>query len=170
MTREELEAIVKASTSKTNVFFTHEGSQITLNEFKFINEFIANGDLVVAVKNAGYKTAKDDAHSYQAIGRRLLAKPYIYEEMLYRIDEINKVAIADANEVMEYFTKVMRGEEKDQFGLDAPLSERTSAAKELAKRLIDIPQKATEEDRAIQIVLDWKRPNDGTTTDNNTAE
>lgn len=165
MTRAELEAIVKSSTSKTNVFYTHGGSQITLKEFKFINEFIKSGDLVASVQAAGYTTQKNDAQSYQTVGRRLLAKPYIYEEMMYRIEEINKAAVADAGEVMEYFTKVMRGEEKDQFGLDAPLSERTSAAKELAKRLIDIPQKATEEDRAIQIVLDWKRPSDDTTTD-----
>ena len=49
-------------------------------------------------------------------------------------------SIADAAEVMQYFTSVMRGEIKDQFGLDAPLAERTKAAVELAKRKVDISQ------------------------------
>ena len=76
---------------------------------------------------------------------------------MYKLEELDKDSIADANEIMQYFTGVMRGEVKDQFGLDAPLSERTSAAKELAKRLIDIPNKASESENAINIVLDWKR-------------
>ena len=50
----------------------------------------------------------------------------------------------------------MRGEEKDQFGLDAPLSERTNAAKELARRIVDVP---TENDTAvpeIKVTLNWE--------------
>lgn len=42
--------------------------------------------------------------------------------------------IATAEDVLEYLTSVMRGEEKDQFGLDASLSDRTKAAELLGKR------------------------------------
>ena len=42
--------------------------------------------------------------------------------------------IADANEVLEFFTNVMRGNVKDQFGLDSSLSDRLNAGKELMKR------------------------------------
>ena len=45
--------------------------------------------------------------------------------------------IADAQEVMEYFTSVMRGEVNDQFDLEPALSDRTRAAQELAKRMVD---------------------------------
>ena len=38
---------------------------------------------------------------------------------------------------MRFLTSVMRGEVKDQFDLDAPLSERTNAAKEILKRNMD---------------------------------
>lgn len=156
MTKEELLALVKASNSTTQVFFTNTGHKLTLKEHRFINSFLVNGDVAVAAKDAGYEV-KDERDSYRKIGNKVLKRDYIYEEMMFRLEELDKETIADANEVMQYFTKVMRGEEKDQFGLDAPLSERTSAAKELAKRLIDVPNKATEADRAISIVLDWKR-------------
>lgn len=157
MTREDLEKLVRGSNNTTNVFYTHSGSKITLKEYKFINEFMKDGDLVSAVKVAGFKPAgdKEDEAHYRVVGKRLLAKQYIYDEMVYRLEEMEKNAIADATEIMSYFTNVMRGEIKDQFGLDAPLSERTSAAKELAKRIIDVPAKASEEERAIKIVLDW---------------
>lgn len=160
MTKEELEALVRGSSTSVQVFYTHSGTKLSLKEFKFINEFMKDGDLVSATKNAGfepYKGIKDEAH-YRAVGKKILAKPYIYDEMIYRIEAMEKSAIADATEIMSYFTAVMRGEVTDQFGLDAPLSERTSAAKELAKRIIDMPAKASEEERAIKVVLDWKRP------------
>ena len=58
---------------------------------------------------------------------------------------------------MEYLTKVMRGELKDQFGLEASLSERTKAAQELAKRTIDIENKLKTSnktgDKEIKITL-----------------
>lgn len=39
---------------------------------------------------------------------------------------------------MEFFTNVMRGEIKDAFGLDPSLADRKDAAKEIAKRTVDI--------------------------------
>jgi len=66
-------------------------------------------------------------------------KKAIRQEIAWRANEAQSHRIADGHEVMEYFTRVMRGEVKDQFGLDAPLSERTKAAQELAKRLLDNP-------------------------------
>ena len=57
---------------------------------------------------------------------------------------------------MQYFTAVMRGEIKDQFGLDAPLSERTAAAKELAKRTVDVENKLKAQNEAtVTIHLVW---------------
>ena len=160
MTREELDFLVNHGGKDGKIFYTHSGTQISLKEYAFINSFLREGDFVVAVKESGFKPSRgieDEAH-YKSTGKNLLSKPYIYEELCYRIEEMNKMAVADAGEILEYFTRVMRGEEKDQFNLDAPLSERTAAAKELAKRIIDIPNKASEADRAIKIELDWKRP------------
>lgn len=74
------------------------------------------------------------------------------------MEEIRKDTIATADEVMQFFTSVMRGEVKDQFGLDATLSDRTRAAQEIAKRTVDIEnRKAGEPDQLVAIKLDWSR-------------
>ena len=156
MTKTQLMELVSANNSKTHVFFTHAGHKLSLKEHRFIDSFMVNGDIALAAKDAGYDL-KSEKDTWKRVGSSVLRRDYIYDELMYRIEELEKESIADADEIMEYFTGVMRGEIKDQFGLDAPLSERTAAARELAKRLIDVPQKASENDKAINIVLDWKR-------------
>jgi len=155
MTKEDFIKLVQSCNSSTQVFFTNTGHKLSLKEHRFIDSFLVNGDVAIAAKDAGYELKGNS--SYKSIGSKILKREYIYEELLYRLEELDKECIADANEIMQYFTQVMRGDIKDQFNLDAPLSERTAAAKELAKRLIDVPAKATEKDQAINIVLDWKR-------------
>ena len=61
--------------------------------------------------------------------------------------------IADIEEVMQYLTSVMRGEKKDQFDMDASLSDRTRAAGELAKRL-DVRAKNIHVECAVNIIDD----------------
>ena len=51
-----------------------------------------------------------------------------------RLGAQDKKRVADADEVMEFYTAVMRGEVKDQFGLDTALSDRLKAGAELMKR------------------------------------
>ena len=123
---------------------THDGYPLSVKEAKFIDLFIANGNLPKALRAAGL--------SYKSIA----GKDYITDEITYRLDALKSKTIADADEIMQYFTKVMRGQEKDQFGLDAPLAERTRAAQELAKRQIDAPSRlAGESDATVTIKLDW---------------
>lgn len=57
-------------------------------------------------------------------------KRYIAE----RLEEIKNEKIADINEVLVFLSNTMRGNVKDQFGLDPALTDRIAAAKELAKR------------------------------------
>ena len=74
------------------------------------------------------------------------------------MEELKKESVATADEVMQFFTAVMRGEVKDQFGLDATLSDRTRAAQEIAKRTIDIENRQNgTPDQKIEISLDWSR-------------
>ena len=107
---------------------THAGDPLSVKEAKFIDIFIATGNLNHALKESDLAM------------RNIAGKDYIVEEIQYRLNELKKETIADADEILQYLTSVMRGELKDQFGLDAPLSERTSAAKELARRVIDAEQ------------------------------
>ena len=135
---------------------THDGHKLSINEDRFIDKYLEFGNALQAVVQSGYKTKTPGAY-----GHMLLTKDYIANEIKYRRDDMHSKNIASAQEVMDYFTKVMRGELLDQFGLEAPLSERTKAAQELAKRTVDIDNrmagKKNMETPDIKIVLDWKR-------------
>lgn len=133
--------------------FTNTGHRLTIQESKFIDKYIELGNGAQAVRDAGYKCKVPETYA-----NGLLRKSYIAEEIKYRTDSMSKSTIATAQEVMEYFTKVMNGEIKDQFNLEAPLSERTKAAQELAKRTVDIENRlAGKEDARVRIEIDWKR-------------
>ena len=87
---------------------------------------------------------------------QLLRNPKVAKKIAELTEAQRSASIASAQDVMEYLTAVMRGEIKDQFGLDAPLAERTKAAQELAKRTVDIEQRAKGiADATIEIKLDW---------------
>ena len=157
MTKTELMELVKKNNNANKVFFTNSGHKLTLKEHLFIDSFMVNGDAALAARDAGYQL-KNEHDTYNGIGLKILKRDYIYEELMYKLEELDKTAIADAGEILQYFTGVMRGEVKDQFGLDAPLSERTRAAIELAKRTVDIENREKGvADAQIAIKLDWTR-------------
>lgn len=91
-----------------------------------------------------------------ACAHHLLRVPRIREEFNFRLKSVQDALKADSDEVLRYLTAVMRGQVKDQFGLDAPLSERTRAAECLAKRLIDIPNRinASASDSGVTLVIE----------------
>ena len=130
---------------------SNSGHPLTIKEDTFINKYIELGNATQAAIEAGYspKSARQQ-------GNDICTKHYIAEEIAYRQAQLQKSTIASAEEIMEYFSSVMRGEITDQFGLEAPLSERTKAAQELAKRQIDIPNKVNGKEQAeVKITLDW---------------
>ena len=140
--------------NSTISLYTNSGHSLTTNESLFIDEYIATGNGTQSVVAAGYKCKSPRQYAVA-----LLSKDYIAEEIRFRLDKLHSEKVADAQEVLEYFTSVMRGEVKDQFGLDAPLSERTRAAQELAKRQIDMVNRGNGGETAeVKIVLDWSRP------------
>lgn len=140
-----------AEKSKRTDFATHTGHALTPLQAKFIDLYIETGNGKRAVEEAGYNT-KNSAQMAQ----KLLNISYINDEIKYRLEQHKSAKQASRDEIMEYFTAVMRGELLDQFGLEASLAERTKAAQELAKRVIDIPDKlAGNEPPKITITVDW---------------
>ena len=99
-------------------------------QVRFVQEYMKTNNVRQSAVVAGYspKTA-------QAQGGRLLQNVRVQAYIQAINERLDSDKIADIQEVMEYLTSVMRGEKKDQFDLDAALSERTKAASELAKRL-----------------------------------
>lgn len=107
--------------------------KLTPKQKAFADEYLKCGNATEAARKAGYSE-----RTARVIGQENLLKPAISVYISERQKQIEDSRIADAAEIMQYFTSVMRGEIKDQFELDAPLAERTKAAVELAKRKIDV--------------------------------
>lgn len=104
---------------------------LTPKQKAFADEYIRNGgNATKAAITAGYskKTAKD-------IGAENLSKPNISAYIAARQAEIDSGRICTLKEIQEFRSRIVRGEEKDQFGFEAPLSERRGAATELEKAL-----------------------------------
>lgn len=94
------------------------------------------------------------------IGSDLLKKPKVRNEIARLQQEGDRESIATATQVMEFFTRIMNGEEKDQFGLEISAADRLKAAMELAKRTVDLDNKIKlaqqgAGDNTITIKLDW---------------
>ena len=110
---------------------------LTPKQKAFADYYIECGNAAEAYRKAGYKNYKSAAVE----ASKALNNPKVSQYIEERQKQIEDSRIASAAEIMQYFTSVMRGEVKDQFGLDAPLAERTKAAVELAKRKVDVAQK-----------------------------
>lgn len=125
---------------------------LTQRQLWFVQEYMKTNNITQSAIKAGYspKTA-----SVQ--GSRLLTTVKVANYIEAINERLESEKIADIQEVMEYLTSVMRGEKKDQFDLDASLSERTKAASELARRL-DVKAKNVNVDLAVTIIDDI--PND----------
>ncbi|MGL4108332.1 terminase small subunit [Clostridium sp. LP20] len=101
--------------------------KLTPKQQAFADYYIELGNATEAARRAGYK--KPNVQGSQNL-EKLSIKSYIED----RIKALDEKRIAKGEEVLQYLTRVMRGEEKDQFGLDASLQDRTKAAELLGKR------------------------------------
>ncbi|RKI45528.1 terminase small subunit [Clostridium paraputrificum] len=124
--------------------------KLTPKQKAFADYYIELGNATEAAIRAGYnkKTARQ-------IGSMNLTKVDIKQYIEERLAKIEDARIAKGEEVLQYLTKVMRGEEKDQFGLDPSLQDRTKAAELLGKRYRLFTEKVEVEGfQQVQIVDD----------------
>lgn len=103
--------------------------KLTPKQKAFADEYLICGNATEAAKKAGYK----EKAAY-AMGAENLRKPQISAYIAERQKQIDDSRIADVKEVMEFYSAVMRGEVKDQFDIDASITDRLSAGRELMKR------------------------------------
>lgn len=103
--------------------------KLTPKQKAFCDYYIETGNATEAAKKSGYSR-----RSAAVIGAKNLTKPYLKTYIDERMSKIEDKRIAKGEEVLQYLTKVMRGEEKDQLGSDASLQDRTKAAELLGKR------------------------------------
>lgn len=102
---------------------------LTPKQKAFADYYIECGNSTEAARKAGYSEK-----SSRFIGSENLTKSNISAYIAERMQTQNEARVASADEVLQFFSSVMRGEIKDQFGLDAALSDRLNAGKELMKR------------------------------------
>lgn len=115
---------------------------LTPKQKAFADYYIECGNATEAARRAGYK-----AKSARQIATENLSKPSIYAYIAERQKQIEDSRIADAAEVMQFFTRVLRGEEKDAFGLDISASDKMAAGREILKRNIDSVKLENERER-----------------------
>lgn len=103
--------------------------KLTPKQYAFAEAYIRLGNATQAAIEAQYSR-----RTASCIGSENLKKPAVVEYIRARMRELDEQKVAKADEVLEFYTRVMRGEEKDQFGLDAALADRLKAGAELMKR------------------------------------
>lgn len=106
-----------------------DANTLTEKERIFADEYIKTTNATQSAIKAGYAEKSASSKGSQLL-RKVKVRKYIDDIMEKR----SKNTIATADEVLEYLTKVMNGEEKDAFGLDASIADRTKAAELLGKR------------------------------------
>lgn len=101
--------------------------KLTPKQKAFADEYLICGNATEAARKAGYKQP-------HVQGSQTLEKLSVSSYIAERQKQIESSRIADVKEVMEFYSAVMRGEVKDQFDMDAALTDRLSAGRELMKR------------------------------------
>lgn len=122
--------------------------ELTPKQKAFADYYIETGNATEAAKKAGYspKTA------YRT-GADNLKKPQINAYIAARQEQIESSRLVTLEDIQAFRMRVMKGEEKDAFGLDADLTVRMKAAADLEKAIKikeeqEAKQKAIEEARS----------------------
>lgn len=126
-------------------------SNLTEKQKRFADYYIETGNIYQSALKAGYSEnyAKSDAC-------KILENPSVSSYIAERMKPTEEKRIATGDEVMEFFTAIMRGEIRDAFDLPPSLADRKDAAKELAKRTVDVDARRADVDiiQNMQTVAD----------------
>lgn len=125
---------------------------LTPKQKAFADEFLKCGNATEAAKRAGYSE-----QSARQMGTENLSKPSISSYIQERQKQIDDERIADIAEIQRFYSSVLRGEVKDQFGLDASLETRIAAGRELMKRF-EKAETNKNDSRGITIINNIPRP------------
>lgn len=123
---------------------------MTERQRAFADYYIACGNAAEAARKAGYSEKTADR-----TGSEYLRKPEIAAYIQERLAEMERRRVADADEVMAFFTSVMRGELKDARGKteNIPVKERLRAGEDLIKRHAAVTDRAKESTERLDQLL-----------------
>ena len=138
------------------------GMLVKEKQKRFCEEYLVDCNATQAAIRTGYseKTAR-------AIGQRLLTNVDIKKYIDQQLQKLKNEKIADAQEVLEYLTSVMRGEQKEQVALltgegvqdlvqkDVSAKDRLKSAELIGKRYALFTEKLElQGETTVQIVDD----------------
>lgn len=118
---------------------------------RFCEYYVACGNAAESARKAGYsvKTARHQGYD-------LLTRPHIALYIRELTAGPREKRISEAIEVLEFYTRIMRGEEKDVFDVGPSLDDRLKAASYLL-RMHDVSARAASaEDRLDAILAQFK--------------
>lgn len=86
--------------------------KLTEKQKRFVDEYIISGNATQAYKKTYSKVKKDEVA--RANASRLLTNANVKNYIEERLEELKSERTADAQEVLEYLTSVMRGNETEE--------------------------------------------------------
>ncbi len=107
--------------------------KLTPKQQRFCEEYIKSGNAAEAARQAGYKQP-------QVQGSQNLGKLSISNYLAERMRPQQKSLIASADEVLQFYSAVMRGELEDR-GQPTGMNDRIKAADALQKRYMVIEER-----------------------------
>lgn len=119
---------------------------MTPKQIRFAEAWLRCENETQAAIEAGY--TERSAHNQ---GSRLMKNEEVKEYIRARLRAQHAREVAKTDEVLRFLTSVMRGEQKDQFGLDAQLADRIKAGTELLKRYAAVEESEAESGSDITI-------------------
>jgi phage terminase small subunit len=137
-----------------------EGLPMTAKQKRFCNEYLIDCNATQAAIRAGYS-----AKTAYSVGQRMLKNVEVKKYIDEQFEKLKNDNIADTQEIMEYLTSVMRGEQKEQVPLmyydkqileekSASIKERLKAAELLGKRYSLFTEKMELETAASVKIMD----------------
>ena len=144
-------------------------AKLTAKQQRFCDEYIKTGNATQSAITAGYSES-----SARTIACENLARPYIKSYIEKKQKEIQDKTIADAIEIQQYLTSVIRGEEVEEVfqgvggGAETKttkkpsISDRTRAAELMGRRyalFTDNVNNNTEIEGGIKVVVDYGESN-----------
>lgn len=106
------------------------GAKLSERQQQFVDFYIQTGNAAEAARRAGYSDCKGSR-----IGSQLLKKPGIRAAVDARLAEVASERIADAREILEYLTAVMRGEHSDEVAMNVGLGRGVTRAEKVALKV-----------------------------------
>lgn len=107
-------------------------SKLTKKQQRFADLYVELGNATEAYLHAGYKVKSNAAA--RANASRLLTNANVKSYIDRLIAEKNEQRIAKQDEILEFLTKVLRGEESEQYPIGLGMGEQRLVNKELDGR------------------------------------